>query len=399
MSRAGRALREALMGPAYFRHRALLEASKLWTSEAIADYQQARVEPLVARYGGEVRDKAHYRAHRQRYDRFCLPGLTVTMRTGGTTGSPFAFVMDRFARRQKERAYIFDIWADVDYRPFDNRVVYRGNIGEKLIAYNRLENAWSISPAQFTAETRAEVLGFLQGLKPFFLHVYPSSLFSFIELLGEAPFRALPIMGVMAGSEAFPPGQMEKFERDFGIPVAHWYGHSEYATLARYCRDCQGFHFYPTYGYTEFLPEGSGLSRILATSFNALGTQFLRYDTGDLAKPSSRGCPRPFQRVDAIEGRAQEFFLDRDGQRRAFGPYLFGIHNRFWDILSAIQFVQAQVGRMRVRAVLKDAGERAWLEAFLRERFAVVELDFEYADAIARTAAGKHRYYLNELSA
>ncbi|MBI2380905.1 MAG: hypothetical protein HYV16_09140 [Gammaproteobacteria bacterium] len=404
MSRLGRHARQWLMGPAYFHHRALIRAAKSWDERMISEYQEARMEPLLARYGAEIRDKAHYREHQERYNRLCLPGLVTTIRTGGTTGTPFAFQMDRFIRRQKERAYIFDIWADVDYRPFDNRVVFRGNIGERLIAYNRLENAWSISPAHFTDATRGEVLKFLRGMKPFFLHVYPSSLFSFIELLGEAEFRALPILGIMAGSEGFPPGQMERFEREFGLPVAHWYGHSEYASLARYCRDCQGFHFYPTYGYTEFVPEEGegqgepGTARIVASSFNAIGTQFLRYDTGDRARLSSKTCRQPFARVDAIEGRSQEFFVDAEGRRRAFGPYLFGIHNRFWDILSAIQFEQVQAGRLIVRAVLKDPAERAWLEPFLAERFAVVALDFDYPPAIAKTAAGKHRYYINALS-
>lgn len=400
----GRIARECLLGPAYFHHRRLIAASKLWSAEQCRAYQDAQIAPLLARYGEDVRDKAHYRDQSPRYDRWCLPGLCSTIRTGGTTGSPFAFQMDRFARRQKERAYIFDIWSEVGYRPFDTRVVFRGAIGDRLMSYNRLENAWSISPARLNAQTRYEVLRFLRSLGSFFLHVYPSSLYTLIEALGSAEFRSLRVRGIMAGSEAFPPGQMACFERDYAIPVAHWYGHSEYASLAKYCRECQGFHFYPTYGLTEFLPENEpvpdegGVQRIVATSFNRVGTQFLRYDTGDRARLSDKSCTRPFARVDAIEGRSQEFFLDRDGARRAFGPYLFGIHNRFWDILSAIQFVQNQAGRLRVRVVLKSTEERAWLESFLRERFALVELDFEYVDAIARTAAGKHRYYINELA-
>ena len=55
---------------------------------------------------------------------------------------------------------------------------------------------------------------------------------TFIDLIGEDLFRSLPVRGVMAGSEAFPVGQMAYFEQDFGIQVAHWYGHSEYAVLA-----------------------------------------------------------------------------------------------------------------------------------------------------------------------
>ena len=56
-------------------------------------------------------------------------------------------------------------------------------------------------------------------------------------------------------SEAFPAGEQARFEREFGIRIAHWYGHSEYAALAYFCRECHGFHFYPTYGQVELLPS------------------------------------------------------------------------------------------------------------------------------------------------
>lgn len=394
-----RHLREAAMGPAYFYHRHLIAVSKSWSEGEIMHYQEARARRLLARYGNEVRDKAHYRQYLARYNRYCLPGLTLTMHTGGSTGSPLAFAMDTFARRQKERAYIFDIWAELGYKPFDARVVFRGKMSDKLISYNRLENAWIISPSRLNAETREKALTFLRGLRPFFLHVYPGSLFTFIALMGDKSFRDLPILGVMAGSEAFYPGQMAWFEREYGIPVAHWYGHSEYACLARYCRDCLGFHFYPTYGHVEFKEAGEQRARIIATSFNSMGTQFVRYDTGDVVRLSTRTCVKPFLRVDAIEGRVQELFLDRAGHWQGLIGYFFGIHNRFWDLFSAIQFVQREPGCLLVRIVLKSDGDRAWVEALLRERFACVELHFEYVEAIARTETGKLRHFINELIA
>jgi hypothetical protein len=101
--------------------------------------------------------------------------------------------------------------------------------------------------------------------------------------------------------------------------------------------------------------------------------------------------------VDGIEGRRQEFFIDRDGLRRGFGPYLFGIHTQFWAQFSAIQFSQSRPGRLRVRVVPKDPNELSQLEAFLRERFAPVDLEFDYVATIPRTETGKHQYYVNEL--
>src|SRR5262249_16453815 len=160
----------------------------------------------------------------------------------------------------------------------------------------------------------------------FFLHVYPSSLYTFIDLVGEDLFRELPVRGVLAGSEGFAAGEQARFEREFGIQIAHWYGHSEYAVLAYCCRKCHAFHFYPTYGYAEFLSSGDDmLRRIVASSYNRIGTQFIRYDTGDLATLATGSCSDQFPRVSAIVGRSQETFIDSSGRKRSLLGYVFGI--------------------------------------------------------------------------
>jgi len=395
---SGRLWRELLLGPAYWWHRRLIRQSKNWTPEQQTIYQRQKLRRLFSEFDANVvRSKDHYRNSQGIYDRIFIKWITKVVRTGGSTGSPFAFYRDTLFRRQKERAYLFDIWASAGYRPFDLRVVFRGSIKNKLISYSLLENCYVISPGELTQANSKEVLAFLQTLPFFFLHVYPSSLVTFIEILGENAFKDLPIRGVLAGSEVFPPSQLQAFERKFGLKVAHWYGHSEYATLAKHCRQCGGFHFYPTYGYTELIPTKNGRLRIVATSFNMIGTKFVRYDTGDFARLGNLNCAEPFLRVQAIEGREQEFFLDRDGYCRAFGPYLFGIHDEFWDRILAIQFIQKQPGQLDVKVVARIESYRPWLEDYLRKRFVVCELHFEYVDQVQTTPAGKHRYFVSLL--
>ena len=145
--------------------------------------------------------------------------------------------------------------------------------------------------------------------------MYPSSLFTFIDLVGEDLFRSLPVRGVIAASEMFPASEQAQFEREFGLEIAHWYGHSEYATLAYCCRKCRGFHFYPTYGHVELLAsEIEGSRRIIASSFNRIGTQFVRYDTGDLAlDPAGRCATDNFLRASAIVGDRRKRSSTRRG--------------------------------------------------------------------------------------
>jgi phenylacetate-coenzyme A ligase PaaK-like adenylate-forming protein len=392
-------VREGLLGPSYLYHRRLIEHSKGWSSSEIREYQERRSAHLIRRYGDRVTLKEDYRRDLRRYTRWDMPLVTHPVRTGGTSGQPLRFQADTFARRQKERAYLFDIWSQVGYAPYDLRICYRGDIHGGLIRFNRIENAWLVSPGATVERELGRLRRWVRTLPPFFLHVYSSSLITFIDLVGEDLFRSLPVRGVLAGSEAFPAGEQTRFEERFGIQVAHWYGHSEYAALAYCCRQCRGFHFYPTYGQVELLPsETEGCQRIVASSFNRIGTQFVRYDTGDLATPPDGKCAaNHFPRVEAIAGRSQETFIDSAGRRRALGPYVFGIHGPFWDQIRDLQVIQDRVGVLRVRLVAQPGADRDLIQQTLGRRMPMARLEFEYVAVIERSRSGKRKYFVNGL--
>ncbi len=396
-------VRESLLGPSYFYHRRLIKKSKGWSPGEIGAYQDARSRRLIRRYGDAITQKEDYRQDLSRYTRWGIPLLTRTVRTGGTSGQPLRFTADTFARRQKERAYIFDIWSQVGYAPYDLRVRYCGDVHGEMLHYNRLENVWMISPGATVDGELGGLRRWLRTLSPFFLNVYPSSLFTFIDLVGEDLFRSLPIRGVIAASEMFPAGEQLRFEQEFGLKIAHWYGHSEYAILAYCCRECRGFHFYPTYGHVELLPsEIEGSRCVIASSFNRLGTQFVRYDTGDLAVDPAGNCAADnFPRASAILGRSQETFVDSSGRRRSLYGYAFGDldHDAFYDQIRDIQFVQDKAGCLRVRVVTNPGAERDQIQRTFERHIPVARLEFEYVSAIERSPSGKRRYFVDGLHA
>jgi len=390
---------ECVLGPSYFYHRHLIEASKGWSVKEIREYQETRFQGLIRRYGDEVTQKDDYRRNLRRYTRWNVPLLAHTVRTGGTSGQPLSFQADTFARRQKERAYLFDIWGQIGYAPGDLRVCYRGEIHGDLVRFDRFENAWLVSPGATLEQELGRLRQWLRTVPPFFLHVYPSSLYTFIDLLGEDLFRSLPVQGVIAASEMFPASDQVRFEQEFGLKIAHWYGHSEYAVLANCCRECRGFHFYPTYGHVEMLPfDVEGCWRVVASSFNRIGTQFVRYDTGDLAVDPGGSCPRDnFPQASAIVGRAQETFVDSSGRRRSLFGYAFGDldHDAFYDQIRDIQFVQDKAGSLRVRIVPNPGAERDQIQKIFERRIPMARLEFEYVPVIERTPSGKRRYFVD----
>jgi phenylacetate-CoA ligase len=379
--------RELLLGPSYFYHKILIKRSKK------RHYKPFTIE---TKESIEINSKSDYLLNLNNYENTFFRFLTHKVSTGGTTGSPFIFYRS-IIMSQKERAYLFDIWRSVNYRPFDLRVVFRGDITKKLITYNWLENAYILSPNQIDASNRDFIIKFLTNLKPFFLHVYPSSFFSLSHFLGEDVMKSLKIRGILAGSEGFPIGQMQLIEKLYKLPIAYWYGHSEYAVLARYCFKCNGFHFYPTYGKVDFMKRSDCKYNIIASSFNKIGTRFSNYDTEDLAIIDDTRCSvDEFPRIKAIIGREQDFFFSNDGSVHAFGPYLFGIHNRFWEYLVDIQFVQERVGELVVY-ICTTYPDHKDIEDILNERFRIVNLSFVYIKNINKTKSGKSRYFIQML--
>ncbi len=394
-------VREGLLGPSYLYHRRLINQSKSWSPSEIREYQDARFQRLVRRYGDGITRKDDYSQDLRRYTRWDLPLLTHAVRTGGTSGQPLRFTSDTFARRQKERAYLFDIWSQVGFAPYDLRVRYCGDVLGGMLRYNRLENVWMINPGATVDQELGGLRRWLRTLPPFFLHVYPSSLYTFIDLVGEDLFRSLPVRGVIAASEMFPAGDQVHFEQEFGIKVAHWYGHSECAVLAYCCRECRGFHFYPTYGHVELLSsETDDCRRVVASSFNSIGTQFVRYDTGDLAVDAVGRCASDnFPRASAIVGRSQETFVDNSGRRRSLFGYAFGDldHDAFYDQIRDIQFVQDKAGCLRVRIVTNPGAERDQIQRTFERHIPIATLEFEFLSAIERSPSGKRRYFVDRL--
>ena len=204
-------------------------------------------------------------------------------------------------------------------------------------------------------------------------------------------FKSFPIRGIFAGSEAFPISQMNWFKQNFNIQIAHWYGHSEYAILARFCNNCNEFHFYPTYGRVELFQENQ-TNLILANSFNSYGTIFKDYFTGDYAEKSAQKCEMDnFFKLKSINGRIQEFIYDKELNKRAFGPYLFGIHNNFWDYIISIQFIQKVRGHLEVKYVKSRNFDKIRFLEILQYRFELFELKFKEVTYIEKTKSGKHK--------
>src|SRR6185503_9269459 len=246
--------------------------------------------------------------------------------TGGSTGMPVGFYLQKGVSRPKEQAFLEAMWARAGYFEGARLAVIRGQVISekakgKIASYDATRNWLLLSSYHLTAERLPAYLKALENFKPELLHAYPSAalqLAEYLETFGHT-WRT-PVRAVLCGSERLTIPQKRLLERVFKCRIYRWYGHAERVVLAGEGADSELFYFYPHYGLVEFgPPDQEGLREVIGTSFHNLAMPLIRYRTGDyvrLAEPSDpSNLEYPWPAVVEIAGREQEFLVGTGGRR------------------------------------------------------------------------------------
>ena len=335
------------------------------------------------------------------------PRNRLYVTTGGSTGEPVGFYLQRGVSRPKEQAFIEALWQRAGYRPGARVAVLRGHVTSPTaggrIHYRDTARNWLIlSSAHLTEDRLPEYLEALDQYQPDFLHIYPSAALQLAAYLHRTrqTWRQ-PLQALLCGSEQLTLGQKQLLADTFHCRVLRWYGHSERVVLAGEGAESPLLYFFPTYGYVEFgEPDSDGLCEIIGTSFHNHVMPLIRYRTGDYARPAPDAAARewPWPAVEAIVGRAQEFLVSAGGRRISLTA--FNMHDAVFDGLYAVQFVQTEPGRARFCYVPGpgfDPARLALIEKRIREKLGddfTVELTA--VRHVQKTARGKHRWLVNE---
>lgn len=352
---------------------------------------------------------------RERLDRF-LTGphyRRLKATSGGSTGAPFLFYMDRLVTRQVEKAYIFDQWGRVGYRLGDPIFNLRGRTPSdgKFVHHDRLFNIHFASSFNLRKATVGDYVAAINGLRPRFLHGYPSTMYQLAALMEATGKRLLfRPAAVFCGSEKLFPYQRALIEKIFDCRAYHWYGHSECLALGGACEYSDVLHFYPQYGCTELLPSGvfdergRELFEIVATGFNNPVMPLIRYRTGDYAVPAESQtcrCGRNYLLVDEIVGRQQEFIVDANGSLISATSLIFGQHYPAFQGLESIKLRQRQPGEIEV-VLVKGSLYSEELCRQMQDRMTELignrmNIRFSFAEKTEKTAIGKARLVEQEL--
>ena len=153
--------------------------------------------------------------------------------TGGSTGVPVGFYLQRGVSRPKEQAFLEAQWARGGYFEGARLAVIRGHVtSEKargeIATYDATRDWLMLSSYHLTEARLPEYLAAIERFRPDLLHAYPSAALQLAEFLEKSgrPWR-VPLKGLLAGSERLNLPQKRLLERVFQCRVYRWYGHSE----------------------------------------------------------------------------------------------------------------------------------------------------------------------------
>ncbi len=279
---------------------------------------------------------------------------SMKINTGGTSGNPFAFYIDKnaFAR---EWAHMHYIWSLKGYSYRNIKLTLRGkNLGKTSIAYNPVHNEFIVNTYQDAAKYIDELIELVSSKDIKYLHGYPSAIYNFLkELEAAGKIEELGILKshfryCLLGSEFPVPYMVNYIKKEWGLDYISWYGHSEMCVLAYDRESTNNYTPFHSYGYAEVIDN-----RLIGTSYHNFDMPLIRYDTGDLVEPKfeSGGLLSSFS---IKEGRSGDFIEDSHGKQIPLTALVFGRHHEIFERVDCIQVRQQVPGKVEFLLTTKS---------------------------------------------
>lgn len=310
--------------------------------------------------------------------------------TGGTSGEPFAFYIDKFAWA-REWAHMHFIWELKGYDYRLPKLTLRGkNLGERVYQFNPVHNEFVINTylSFYVRENALKIKDLISRLDIRFVHGYPSAVFNFFSELekvltaDEKTSIQKHLKICFFGSEYPMHYMMEYLEGSWGLDFISWYGHSEMCILGFDENKNNIYTPFITYGYAEL--QGKEL---IGTSFNNVDMPLLRYHTGDLVDGhQENGLLTHFS---IKEGRSGDFVKDKKGKNIPLTALIFGRHHKAFDVFDFIQVRQDLPGSITILATNKDHKEIREINHLFDFSNVDIDVKYEVLDAPFLTKAGK----------
>jgi len=340
-----------------------------------------------------------------------VPGGLRRSTTGGSTGTPVAFYMDRARQAADQAARIRSRrWFGIE--PGDRELYLWGSpvelttqdrvksLRDRLMNH-RLLNAFDMTPGQMR-----DYLAQIDHFNPAHVFGYPSSLARLVSLANSIGHRsaAPALRAVFVTGEWLDPADRQALADYFRVPIANGYGAREAGFVAHECPQSR-LHVTDESLIVELVdaagqpvPDGEP-GEVVVTHLENLGMPLIRYRTGDVARRDPNPCPcgRGISVLQQVEGRRTDQLMRKDGGTAHALSVIYVLR----ETPGVREFKVVQRAGLDLDVALVpdcefDRVDQASLASRLGRQLGGVDVTLRLVDQIASDRSGKFRYVVSE---
>jgi len=334
----------------------------------------------------------------------------VRNQTGGSTGSPLQFFVDkdRFDSRMAS-THRHNLFAGL--RPGDWQVTLWGSRLDQVnpeTTWDHFRNkllyrTLALNTSKIGDGDWSRFIADVRRIKPRVMVAYTQAAVLFARYLQQHNVPDIQFDSIITTAEMLLPGQREFLEKTFKGKVFNRYGCREVSVIASECEFHRGMHVNSEALYVEIeqdmaKPGKSG--RILVTDLLNYSMPLIRYEIGDIgtwAEGQDCPCGRQLPLLADVQGRTTDFIV-LEG-RQISGPALTLVVSDMADVRQ-VQFVQRNP-KLIILRVVPGNEYGPGTEEELRRRIGLylgdlATLQIELTDSIASEVSGKYRFVVQE---
>jgi phenylacetate-CoA ligase len=326
--------------------------------------------------------------------------------TGGTSGRQFEFLINK-SRLGIEQAFRMDQWARFGFNPGSARAVFRGVVDFKndrgqVYVHEPILNEYRFNVFKMAPSTFTKYVDALNKIKAPFLYGYPSAIGYLAQHYVKNSIAPPPgLRGVILVSEKPYDHHIETIKKAFKVRCVSFYGMSEKVSMGAECEFSSDYHYYPQYGYTEFITPAGKVAKlghraeIVGTSFVATAVPFIRYRTGDATiykGTSCTHCKRNHPISGPVEGRwGKDILVGKNGS--PFTNTALNMHAEVMANIERYQYFQDTKGQAKILIIkgpdFSKEDELRILKAYSAKGGTELFFSIKYVDKLMQSSIGK----------
>jgi len=318
--------------------------------------------------------------------------------TSGSTGIPLTIFRTKELQEIYE-AFLIYSFNRIGYTTRSREVLFRSMIEsgrDSNLPYLRYGNKLLLSARYVMVdEWLKRYVQMMTEFKPEFITGYPSVLTVISLFIRNKNLSFDKVKAIKFFTETLYDWQKDLIEGVFHKRIFSVYAMTEHSLFASECEYSMSQHLYPYYGITEFDALGDGREEVVGTGFLNYAMPLIRYKTSDIALRGGDSCPlcgRHHQLIDRIEGRINDYLINREGKLiPRLMPWI-----KIFPNTRQYQFFQDEPGRAYLKVVKAETYSEAdtlYIKSKIAEMLGPlkdsIDIELVFVNGIPRKSSGK----------